>query len=354
MIHSFWVPNLAGKQDLIPGRDNELTLHAPTQPGVYRGQCAEFCGLQHAHMALLVIAEHAGRVRGMARRAARRRRRAAQTDGAKAGADVFLAKACAACHTVRGTPAAGTLGPDLTHVGSRRTIAAGLLPTTRGSLAAWIADPQTIKPGNNMPMVPLTRRRAARGLRLSREPEMTRARRDRRRHARDIALGRTRRADADARRDTWGTPPGFWGALATVDHKIIGRRYIVTAFVFLALGGVLALLMRLQLARPEARAHRPRPLQPDLHHARREHDVPVRRAGDGGGGGLSRAADGRHPQHRLSAAERLLLLDLSRRRHAAVGRVRARHGPGCRLVRLCAAVRARNTAPASAPTSGRR
>ena len=85
----------------------------------------------------------------------------------------------------------------------------------------------------------------------------------------------------------WRTPRGILGALCTVDHKIIGRRYIATAFVFLALGGVLAMLIRLQLSRPEGGDHGPRPLQPDLHHARREHDVPVRRAGDGGGRGLS-------------------------------------------------------------------
>jgi cytochrome c oxidase subunit II len=154
VIHSFWVPNLAGKQDLIPGRDN--TLHFTIwQAGVYRGQCAEFCGLQHAHMAFAVIAEPPAAFDAW---------RAAQVDPATEpgnaeqarGRTYFTSHACAACHTVRGTSAAGTLGPDLTHVASRRGIAAGMMPTTRGSLAAWIADPQTIKPGNNMPMVPMT------------------------------------------------------------------------------------------------------------------------------------------------------------------------------------------------------
>ena len=154
VIHSFWVPSLAGKQDLIPGRNNEITITAE-RAGLYRGQCAEFCGLQHAHMAFLVVAEAPA---DFAAWQDAQRKPAAEpaNDEAAAGRRVFLAKPCAACHTVEGTPAAGTLGPDLTHVGSRRTIAAGLLPTTRGSLAAWIADPQTIKPGNNMPMVPLT------------------------------------------------------------------------------------------------------------------------------------------------------------------------------------------------------
>ena len=154
VIHSFWVPSLAGKQDLVPGRSNELTIRAE-HAGVYRGQCAEFCGMQHAHMALLVIAEPQDE---FDRWATTQRQAAAKPadEETAAGLQTFLAKPCAACHTVRGTAAAGTTGPDLTHVGSRRTIAAGLFETTRGSLAAWIADPQTIKPGNNMPMVPLT------------------------------------------------------------------------------------------------------------------------------------------------------------------------------------------------------
>ena len=154
VVHSFWVPGLAGKLDLIPGRSNALTLRAD-RAGVYRGQCAEFCGLQHSHMALLVVAEDPP---------AFERWRAAQRRGAgplpspeaAAGEAVFLTRQCAACHTVRGTPAAGTTGPDLTHVAARMTIAAGLLENTPGALAAWIADPQTAKPGNNMPNVPLT------------------------------------------------------------------------------------------------------------------------------------------------------------------------------------------------------
>ena len=153
VIHSFWVPNLAGKQDMIPGRDNRLSFTA-RQAGTYRGQCAEFCGMQHAHMALVIVADEP---------AAYEAWKAAQLaeavhpagDEEAAGQRVFMRSACRACHTVRGTAAAGTNGPDLTHVGSRRTIGAGLFETTRGSLAAWTADPQTLKPGNNMPMVEL-------------------------------------------------------------------------------------------------------------------------------------------------------------------------------------------------------
>jgi cytochrome c oxidase subunit II len=153
VIHSFWVPNLQGKRDLIPSRTTTISFRAD-RPGRYRGQCAEFCGLQHAHMALLVVAESQDDFQRW-RKAQLADAKTPATPEQSVGRDVFLAKACAACHTVRGTSAAGSLGPDLTHVGGRQYIAAGMLPTTRGSLAAWVADPQTIKPGNNMPLVPL-------------------------------------------------------------------------------------------------------------------------------------------------------------------------------------------------------
>jgi cytochrome c oxidase subunit II len=154
VIHSFWVPNLIGKQDLIPGRNNQLTLTA-TQPGLYRGQCAQFCGLQHAHMALLVTAQDPAEFEAWRNGQVQQAASSDDPEPAK-GRQFVTSHACAACHTIRGTSAAGTLGPDLTHVASRQTIAAGVLPTTRGSLAAWIVDPQTIKPGNNMPMVPMS------------------------------------------------------------------------------------------------------------------------------------------------------------------------------------------------------
>ena len=154
VIHSFWVPSLAGKQDLIPGRHNDLTIRAE-RPGVYRGQCAEFCGLQHAHMSVFIVAEDSADfekwIVGQSGQAF-----SSTESEAAAGKQLFLSKPCASCHAVRGTSAVGATGPDLTHVASRRTIAAGLFETTRGTLAAWIADPQTLKPGNNMPMVPLS------------------------------------------------------------------------------------------------------------------------------------------------------------------------------------------------------
>jgi cytochrome c oxidase subunit 2 len=154
VIHSFWAPNLAGKQDLIPGRDNTLSF-VVDQPGVYRQQCAEFCGLQHAHMAMVIVAESPDAFEAW-RQGQLAEATVAATPDEELGQKVFVAKSCSACHAIRGTAAAGRNGPDLTHVGGRQYIAAGVLPTTRGSLAAWIADPQTIKPGNNMPLVALS------------------------------------------------------------------------------------------------------------------------------------------------------------------------------------------------------
>jgi cytochrome c oxidase subunit 2 len=153
VIHSFWVPALTGKMDLITGQKNELQFTAKNA-GVYRGQCAEFCGLQHAHMAFAVIAlppDEFGRWRD-------RQNQSAQSPAdqlGRQGEALFRARGCALCHNISGTPAGGQLGPDLTHVGSRTTIAAGTLPNTPATLGAWISDPQHIKPGNLMPKMPL-------------------------------------------------------------------------------------------------------------------------------------------------------------------------------------------------------
>jgi cytochrome c oxidase subunit II len=149
VIHSFWVPNLSGKRDLTPGHDAETWFVADT-PGVYRGQCAEFCGHQHAKMALLVIAVPPDEFNEWYARSLAPS--ATPTDSvALRGQEVFLGGSCIMCHTIAGTPAASNLGPDLTHLASRRTIAAGSLPNTRGHLAGWIVDPQGIKPGVRMP-----------------------------------------------------------------------------------------------------------------------------------------------------------------------------------------------------------
>jgi cytochrome c oxidase subunit 2 len=147
--HSFWVPGLHGKQDHIPGHNSSLTIKAD-HPGTFGGRCAEFCGLQHAHMQLLVIAEPPDVFEAW-RQAQRRPAVEPATALAQRGRDVFLAGPCVLCHTILGTPAGGRLGPDLTHLASRTTLAAGTLPNTPGHLAGWIVDPQGVKPGTRMP-----------------------------------------------------------------------------------------------------------------------------------------------------------------------------------------------------------
>lgn len=153
VIHSFWVPSLYGKRDLIPGYTSTIWIQADT-PGVYRGFCAEFCGHQHAKMSMLVIAEPKTQFIKWTE--------AARTAGAApssvqeiAGQKVFLSHSCATCHTIGGTDARGTIGPDLTHLASRHTIAAGSVPNTAGFLGGWVVDPQSIKPGVRMPSTPL-------------------------------------------------------------------------------------------------------------------------------------------------------------------------------------------------------
>ena len=151
VIHSFWVPRLAGKLDMVPGQRNILTIRAD-RPGLYGGQCAEYCGGPHALMGFVVVA-HAPA--DYARwRAARAAPRPPADPGTARGAGLFLANGCGACHRVAGTAANGLAGPDLSHVGSRRSLGAGILPNDRAALARWIADSQRIKPGNRMPAYP--------------------------------------------------------------------------------------------------------------------------------------------------------------------------------------------------------
>ncbi|MBE7368160.1 cytochrome c oxidase subunit II [Ramlibacter sp. HM2] len=149
VIHSFWVPQLAGKMDMVPGRMQHLLLSAD-RPGSYRGQCAEFCGEQHALMALHVVAlEPAQFDAWLAAQA--QPARAARTPVQAEGRDAFLAARCNACHTVRGVSEEARLGPDLTHVGSRPTLAAGTLANTQEARLRWIAHVQQVKPGARMP-----------------------------------------------------------------------------------------------------------------------------------------------------------------------------------------------------------
>ncbi|MGQ9371762.1 cytochrome c oxidase subunit II [Azospirillum sp. ST 5-10] len=149
VIHSFWVPNLQGKTDLIPGLTNETRLVAG-EPGVYRGQCAEFCGVQHALMGFVVVAEPEADFAAWLAAQARPATPPAELLLAR-GAETFGTAGCGRCHTVRGTAAAGERGPDLTHLASRRTLAAATLPNSRGNLGGWISDPQHVKPGSLMP-----------------------------------------------------------------------------------------------------------------------------------------------------------------------------------------------------------
>jgi cytochrome c oxidase subunit II len=154
VIHSFWIPQLNRKIDTIPGHPNRLLLYADA-PGRYRGQCAEYCGLQHAHMGTVVVADPPGRFRAWLANM-ERPRRAPTRPAQRRGEQVFLHEQCASCHTIRGTSAAGRIGPDLTHLQTRRTIAALMIPDDAPSLRSWIHDPQRIKPGAKMPAVGLS------------------------------------------------------------------------------------------------------------------------------------------------------------------------------------------------------
>jgi cytochrome c oxidase subunit 2 len=149
VIHSFWVPSLAGKLDMIPGRVNSYRF-AAERPGVYRGQCAEYCGAQHALMAFYVVAMEKAEFDTWY---AQQREPAPEPGIAflARGKALFLENGCGACHTVRGTPANGTIGPDLSHVGGRVSLAAGTYPNNAGTLAGWISSAQHLKPGNLMP-----------------------------------------------------------------------------------------------------------------------------------------------------------------------------------------------------------
>jgi cytochrome c oxidase subunit 2 len=151
VIHSFWVPELNRKIDTIPGQTNAIELYADAV-GRYRGQCAEFCGLQHAHMSMVVFADPPARFRAWLAAEAQPARASSA-----AGAAVFQSE-CSSCHTIRGTSAHGFVGPDLTHVGSRTSLGSYTIPNTPARMAQWIAHPQQVKPGNQMPDLALDRR----------------------------------------------------------------------------------------------------------------------------------------------------------------------------------------------------
>lgn len=153
VIHSFWIPALAGKTDTIPGRTN-LTWMQADRPGTYRGQCTEYCGLQHAHMAAFVIADPPDVFEAWRQR--QLQAAAPPVAGPAAAGEALFVERCGACHTVRGGGAGGIVGPDLTHLMSRATLAAGTVPNTVAGLAGWIANPQALKPGARMPATDLS------------------------------------------------------------------------------------------------------------------------------------------------------------------------------------------------------
>jgi len=154
VIHSFWVPTMLGKKDLIPGHPTTTWLKAD-RAGKFRGQCAEFCGYQHAHMRMEFVAEPPEKFDAWLA-AARQNAQPRSTESARHGEQVFMANQCVMCHTIQGTNARATIGPDLTHIASRQMLAAGSVPNTRGYLAGWILDPQNLKPGVRMPPNPLS------------------------------------------------------------------------------------------------------------------------------------------------------------------------------------------------------
>lgn len=149
VIHSFWIPNLNGKKDLVPGHPTRVTFRAD-RPGTYLGQCAEFCGLQHAHMRLRLVAEEPEKFAEWYK-AQLQTPSEPSADPEKRGKELFLTTSCVLCHTVQGTTAAATVGPDLTHIASRRMIGAGTLTNEPAALAEWIKNPQHFKPGIKMP-----------------------------------------------------------------------------------------------------------------------------------------------------------------------------------------------------------
>lgn len=153
VIHSFWVPSLGGKQDLIPGRQNDITI-VPKKLGIYRGQCAEYCGTQHAHMALVVVVDtYPDFLKWW-----HHQLQPAPTPNTPltlSGYRYVTSGPCSSCHNVGGTPASATVGPDLTHLASRKSLAAGTLPMSTGNLYGWVEDPQSLKPGSKMPTIGL-------------------------------------------------------------------------------------------------------------------------------------------------------------------------------------------------------
>jgi cytochrome c oxidase subunit 2 len=154
VIHSFWIPRVMPKMDLLPKRINKTWLSVD-HPGTYRGECAEYCGVQHAHMDFQLVAQSRSDFRSWLQRE-QQDAATPMTGSERRGMEFFTSASCSTCHTIRGTSADGTIGPDLTHVGSRPMLAAGLIPNDTGHMSGWVANSQAVKPGNLMPPQHLT------------------------------------------------------------------------------------------------------------------------------------------------------------------------------------------------------
>jgi cytochrome c oxidase subunit 2 len=155
VIHSFWVPQLNRKIDMIPGQENRVLLDSSTT-GIFRGQCSQFCGFQHAHMSMYVFVQPRAAFNAWLTQMSASAGRPANAE-ARAGQRLFTSAQCASCHQIRGTPGTATVGPDLTHLETRSSLASATIPNNPAELAAWIADPQKIKPGDRMPDLGLSR-----------------------------------------------------------------------------------------------------------------------------------------------------------------------------------------------------
>jgi cytochrome c oxidase subunit 2 len=153
VVHSFWIPKMGGKVDVFPARANRL-FFTPTETGEFYGQCVEFCGTQHANMRLRLFVDSEADFKAWADR--QRQPASPPSAGVVQGAEAFQGRGCPACHTIRGTNAKGTIGPDLTHVGARKTIGAGIMDNTSDNLVQWIKDPQGVKVGNKMIALPMS------------------------------------------------------------------------------------------------------------------------------------------------------------------------------------------------------
>ena len=232
VIHSFWVPQLGPKMDMIPGHPNYVWLEAD-RAGVYDGACAEFCGDQHAWMRFAVVAEPLPQYQAWLTRQAQPAA-APAGDVAGRGRRFFFAETCANCHAIKGTSAIANAAPDLTHLASRTELAAGRIANNPQNLARWLRNPQQFKPGCQMPNFSSQRRRAVATRRLHGGPAMT--------------AGAFVKPQPDERE--LPAESSLLGWFSSVDHKQIGILYICTALVFLLIGGAEAIAIRVQLVVP--------------------------------------------------------------------------------------------------------